>query len=290
MYSHDTNHNSKRPKGIAGMIINFCSLPGKTQWRDLPWELQKSVLASRALSLCDLAKMAPLGKVFKEAYLERCTADEQWLEHSAKSVFGASAVETLASWLPSPKWRHQSDGQKPVLSKLSEGEPWPDLSTAPRNRLNSVEQPARFVPTDPQLQNLTWIMIWANTLERGTVNLSDGLPYNQFFRIGFRGRRLRINFQPRSAANIAPCLGLAYLACKKSAESLGRWKNKSASDRLGSVCVRGPQGTFTWPWSDVQGVPPDAQRAFSLMHMQTRTSWRGIFELSLEWNWRHWET
>jgi hypothetical protein len=55
-----------------------------TQWRDLPWEVQKSVLASRALSLGDLAKMAPLGKVFKEAYLERCTAEEQWLEHASQ--------------------------------------------------------------------------------------------------------------------------------------------------------------------------------------------------------------
>jgi hypothetical protein len=116
--------------------LNMHSLAGFAYWRDLAWEHQRSVLASRALSLHDLAKLAPLGKVFKEVHRERRAQDEEWNENAAVTVLGTHAIDTLVRWVSCPNLGPQSSGHYPLMRqlKLSEGEPWPTLTLSPRSQ------------------------------------------------------------------------------------------------------------------------------------------------------------
>eukprot|EP00884_Botryococcus_braunii_P001024 jgi/Botrbrau1/10922/Bobra.0025s0095.1 len=273
--SHDTKRSSKRLRGNDARGKG--SLPGMTQWRDLPWELQKSVLASRALSLRDLAKMAPLGKVFKEAYLERCAAEEEWLEQATKSVYGTSAIDTLASWLSCQKSRHKSQGRNPVPRELllAEGEPWPDLRSTPPRRYTLVYQPARFLPGDPQPQNMWWGLYHGSKF-RGVIKA--GIPPTfdlQIFSLRCSGRLVWCDLSPTAAAQVVPCLGLAYLACKKAAEPLRTLRSPAAIQRLGTRWRYPRRAGLTSHWNQ----PGDAVRVLTLMKMRLGTSWRDKINL-----------
>eukprot|EP00884_Botryococcus_braunii_P016431 jgi/Botrbrau1/3471/Bobra.341_2s0003.1 len=70
-------------------------LADRALWGRLSTDLQRRILQSRALSLPDLGKLAPLGTVFREVYHERCTHDIVWLTEVAHSVFGKHLLDTL---------------------------------------------------------------------------------------------------------------------------------------------------------------------------------------------------
>eukprot|EP00884_Botryococcus_braunii_P007308 jgi/Botrbrau1/16579/Bobra.0068s0010.1 len=281
-----TTNCSKRLRGNAD--INIHSLTG---WRNLPWELQKSILVSRALSLGDLAKLAPLGKVFKEAYLERCTEDEQWMEHAAISVFGAQAVDALVCWVSSPKRDDDPAGLNPLppVLELSEGESWPDLRSMRLNQNTAVQQPACFLPGD--LKNLIWIFDYSLNWRRREISMWEGTQNGRaILSIEFHGRQLGCFMQPRVPAHVLPCLGLVHLACKKAAESFGWWSNDVPPQycRSGFVGVFGREGQLkaNWPLNNVRGVPPDAQRAFTAISMGIWNSGRRNFWLNMKWQGR----
>eukprot|EP00884_Botryococcus_braunii_P014876 jgi/Botrbrau1/2338/Bobra.39_1s0027.1 len=281
---------SKRPMENANS--NMHSLTGFPHWKNLPRDLQRSVLASRALSLRDLAKLAPLGKVFKEVYLERCAEEEQWLEHAAVSVLGAQAVDTLVCWLSCPT-RSPTSSYNPILwqFKLSEGEPWPDLRPLPPYRFAQLQQPARFLPGD--LQNLCWeFSTWHHVCPRSmALRVESGLAsWNTILLISVSERELNCYPSPRVAAQALPCLGVVYLACKKAAESLGSWHDPALRQGFSSGYVRvrrrsgeRPCLTSDLPFNDVPGVPPDVQRAFSAINMRIWNFGRCKFGVSLSW-------
>eukprot|EP00884_Botryococcus_braunii_P019009 jgi/Botrbrau1/5792/Bobra.0155s0015.1 len=269
--SHDTKRSSKRLRGNAA--TGKVSLPGMTQWRDFPWEVQKRVLASRALSLHDLAKIAPVAKIFKEAYLERCTVEEQWLEDESRSVFGASAVNTLACWLPGQKSRRKSQRRNggPIELQLAEGEPWPDLRSVPQDQDTCVFQPARFLPGAPVLA-LWWSLYHASRFGGG-IEIWSMPMYTHWLTLICRGRLVECNLSPIMAAHVVPCLGLAYLVCKKAAEPLCTLRSPPVMERLG----------FFWHshrLASWQGMSPDAQRALTFIHMRLATSWRNKISFS----------
>jgi hypothetical protein len=289
----DTTRRSKRLRGNADIDVH--SLTGFAHWRNLPWELQKTVLVSRALSLHDLAKLATLGKVFKEAYLERCAKEEQWLEHAAVSVFGAQPVDALVCWLSSPKRVDDAAGLNPPLRllKLSEGEPWPDL----RSKLlfwgiTAVQQPACFLPGD--LKDVNWDLDSSYGGRRRTIWMREGTRQGPpILKIEFYERQLCCFLYPRVPAHVLPCLGLVYLGCKKAAESFGRWRNPGPRQgwRFGYARVftrewipEDPRNTYTiQPLNNVLEEPPDTQRAFTAISMRSCSSVRRKFGVCLQW-------
>jgi hypothetical protein len=264
--------------------INIHSLTG---WRSLPWELQKSVLVSHVLSLRDLAKLALLGKVFKEAYLERCAEEEQWLEHATFSVFGAQAVDPLVCWVSSLKWVFEPPGLNllpegsPTVLRLSEGKAWPDLRPALLKQTVLVEQPACFLPGDPK--QLIWHFASSWKCRRREIWLQEG---TRILSIECHGRQLSCCIYPRNPAHVLPCLGLVYLVCKKAAESFGRRCIQVPRQgwRFSYVSVRGPEWhqKAEWHVDDAPGVPPYAKRAFTAISMRSWNSGRCKFRLSLE--------
>jgi hypothetical protein len=282
----DTNKRCKLLTGNAGLDTHSTGFP---QWSNLPWELQRWVLASHALSLQDLAKLAPLGKVFKEVYLERCAGEEQWLEHAAVSVFGLQAVDSMVCWLLTPKEIYQPAGKNPFSQKfqLSEGEPWPDLRLVTPGHMTTVQQPARFPLRD--VQDFQWHFYSTKKFRNRTILLENEVgpaSCGRFFHMWFMGRQLRCSVYPQDTAHVLPCLGLVYLACKKAAESLGRWRNPAVRQGQGLGYVSVSRQGFSeteWPLIDVPGAPPDVQRAFTAISMRSWSSGRRKFGLYLSW-------
>eukprot|EP00884_Botryococcus_braunii_P014574 jgi/Botrbrau1/23117/Bobra.0243s0049.2 len=294
MVDQDTSSSSsKRFRRSAGTDTR--SPTGLTQWMDLPSELQRRILVSCNLSLCDLAKLAILGGVFQELYLERCAEEEQWLKYAAVSVFGAWAVNGLMSLLPNPLWRCDSVEGFPSsggVIMLKEGEPWPDLRPSPKTHLADVQQPARFTPTD--IQNLRWKFHMEGRSDSRTISLlEESVPgsWSPILHIGFIGndfKGLTCFMYPRIAAHFLPCLGLVYLACKKAAEeSLCKPCVPSLRWRPGYAWVwkqELPELYQHWPLNQMPGVPPDAQRAFAAINMRSHIPGRGnILALCMQW-------
>eukprot|EP00884_Botryococcus_braunii_P008145 jgi/Botrbrau1/17331/Bobra.0015s0077.1 len=73
--------------------------PGLPQWDDLPEPLQWHVLRNQGLSLRDLAKLAPEGKVFEEVCLEFYEAEVKWLVETTISTFGEDLIGAAAHFL-----------------------------------------------------------------------------------------------------------------------------------------------------------------------------------------------
>eukprot|EP00884_Botryococcus_braunii_P003371 jgi/Botrbrau1/13034/Bobra.0389s0025.2 len=273
---------SKRRMGNAD--INVHSPTGFPHWRDLPWELQKSVLASRALSLHDLAKVAPLGRVFKEVYRERCGEEEQWLEHAAVSALGRQRVDTLVGWVSCPQLGPDSSSQYHLIRKhnLSEGEPWPQLNTSPPSPSIWLQQPARFL--SGVLQNLEWRFETPTSGESSLQLLEETEPgrWDTVLFIFVSWRTVYCNISPRLAAQVLPCLGLVYLAYKKAAEFAESPQHPAAGwdGRPGNVYI--DQGLPAW--SDAPGVPPDVQRPLAAISMRSQDSGHCKFGLFLRWD------
>jgi hypothetical protein len=114
----DSQETGNQP---AARSSSFSALP---QWADLPSEICRQVLRNDALSLLDLAKVAPVHSVYKEAYLGRCAADEQWLENITIDCFGRSTLEALLRWLVTSSGDRQSRIGRKVLLWMRHNPPW----------------------------------------------------------------------------------------------------------------------------------------------------------------------
>lgn len=264
---------------------------GKCEWEDLPLEVRKRIWACPAITLHDLAKLASLGKVFKEACLERSAADEQWLEDAAKSTFGEQA-DALTNWLRYPEGRHESTGQQrvPRTFHVAEGQPFPDLTSFLKCRSAIVMQSVRFLPRNPQIQHVVWELWCSSQRHREDVTLwtvTDG-HHHPLTSIIFDGRLLQCQLEPRSPAHVLLCLGFIYLASKKSVESLSRWQHGDTGQPFSHVRVADLQRLFEYfPWSGVPDMSPDVQWAFTLLRMEIWISGHDTVKLSLEWyRWR----
>eukprot|EP00884_Botryococcus_braunii_P017014 jgi/Botrbrau1/3997/Bobra.0016s0009.1 len=67
--------------------------PRSTSSTELPEELLRRILETGALSLPELAKLAPTCKLFRVVYRERCKAEEVWLTEAATSFFSDATIE-----------------------------------------------------------------------------------------------------------------------------------------------------------------------------------------------------
>eukprot|EP00884_Botryococcus_braunii_P014865 jgi/Botrbrau1/2337/Bobra.39_1s0026.1 len=75
--------------------------------------------------------------------------------------------------------------------------------------------------------------------------------------------------------SVSAC-GLEYLACKKTAESLGMWRNPASIQgwHSGTARISSLVGEEWSSNSYVPGVAPDAERAFTAIRMRDQNSGR----------------
>lgn len=185
--------------------------------------------------------MASLGKVFEEAALERFATDEKWLEGAAKSTFGEQAINSLLSWLASPPKSWVMHTQT-VRFKLTEGERFPDLSSC-LGQFTLVEQLVPFLPGDFHLHTLCWLLLRTKSTRRREIKLTPLSRPGRFINLlkfVLHGHVLRCWLRTRSPAQVLPCVGLIYMASKKSAEFLRGWSYSAKSKQLSSVRIRTP--------------------------------------------------
>lgn len=96
---------------------------------EYPPDVQRRILQSGSISLLDLAKMAPWGKMFYGAYWERCQTDWNWLRDVAYGTFGQQLIDTLlhvfTRFLP---WQYDQVSRREVFD-LTEGAACPEVAT-----------------------------------------------------------------------------------------------------------------------------------------------------------------
>lgn len=114
--------------GAAGPPAQPTGFP---QWHLLPPDVQRHVLQTKALSLRDLAKLAPTAMHFSTAYLNRCAAFETSAVNAATSTFRRGLLDVLLSPAPliseggeTPKMFSLRGGLP--LVHLAQGDPYPD--------------------------------------------------------------------------------------------------------------------------------------------------------------------
>eukprot|EP00884_Botryococcus_braunii_P010078 jgi/Botrbrau1/19071/Bobra.0788s0001.1 len=97
-------------------------------WTELSPDLQRRILKSGVLSLPDLAKVAPCGKVFYEVYQDTFQAENAWLSEFAYKTFGQQLIDTLLQLFTCPPQKGRL-GMRDRTFNLAEGEACPDMST-----------------------------------------------------------------------------------------------------------------------------------------------------------------
>eukprot|EP00884_Botryococcus_braunii_P008840 jgi/Botrbrau1/17958/Bobra.50_1s0050.1 len=98
---------------------------GFALWSQLPTDVQRRILQSQGLSLRDLARVAPVSKLFSEALPLRFEEEDQWLSGVAPYVFGQHVVDFFLDWLPrTGRYKGIIDSSTPVVD-LTKGDTLP---------------------------------------------------------------------------------------------------------------------------------------------------------------------
>eukprot|EP00884_Botryococcus_braunii_P012631 jgi/Botrbrau1/21369/Bobra.0449s0001.1 len=252
-------------------------------WCSLPPEIQRQILYSPVLSLCDLAQVAVTCKFFWEVYSERSAVDEAWLVQSTTSAFGDGVTDTLLCWLARQQRKrksavtplHHSEIQ---MFDLTQGEQLPDEPTLLALRVAGLKTPVQGLLATGKESSVSWLLAGR---KQAIVALSgEGLP-DILLQISYATQQYLVaTIGPSSPAQVVPCLGLVHLACKHIAAAESRkaglrgWQLPTR-ELLRKVPPHGGPKEVS-PWNNAGTVRVDDQRALSVLHMWNRRSGSGI--------------
>eukprot|EP00884_Botryococcus_braunii_P017725 jgi/Botrbrau1/4636/Bobra.33_2s0008.1 len=244
--------------------------PGFPQWDDLPQHMLWHVLRSQGLSLRDLAKLAPNGKMFYEACLELYEAELKWLVGTTMSTFGEELVGAALRFLCrqglSPRVENRrferyfcirSRGDMPADSELF------------ADRKNSVRTPALGLLADGEISDVEWQFEHRRSREPGGDIWWHGVsllvPGHEHF-FSFKPRNIRSNVDFRDPSKLTSFLGLQLLLWQKCEEG-GQAGQREAL--LGKLPRR-----LLLTRKEVSRMPEEAQRAYSALQMWVWRTWR----------------
>eukprot|EP00884_Botryococcus_braunii_P008839 jgi/Botrbrau1/17957/Bobra.50_1s0049.1 len=248
---------------------------GFALWSQLPTDVQRRILLSQGLSLRDLARVAPVSKLFSEALPLRFEEEDQWLSGVAPYVFGQHVVDFFLDWLPrTGRYKGIIDSSTPVVD-LTKGDALPTGDALLGLKSLVLKLPARGLSSGVHETVLTCHMfisspqssIFFRRIDTGRplleLKVSDILaPVASVF--------------PQNNAEMVACLGLVHQTYK------GVRKRKVAEARLTSAHTPGAffslnigtchtiQGN--WARAACAFGPPDeameaGRRALSALHI-----------------------
>eukprot|EP00884_Botryococcus_braunii_P006135 jgi/Botrbrau1/15522/Bobra.0225s0011.1 len=254
-------------------------------WCSLHSEIQRRILYSPVLSLCELAQLAVTCKLFWEVYRERCAADEGWLVQSATSAFGCGLTDALLRRLARLQRKRKSaeapleallhDGDIRIFD-LTQGEQLPDEHTLRSLRMAALITPVQGLLAAGQQSCASWLL--ADATEATVALKPEGLPL--LLQISYATQQfLAAIVKPSSPTQMVPCLGLVHLACKHVAAAESRKAGLRGWQLPPRQLVRKvpvPRESKELScWNNASTVV-DAQRALSVMHMWNRRFGSGI--------------
>eukprot|EP00884_Botryococcus_braunii_P000924 jgi/Botrbrau1/10832/Bobra.0025s0011.1 len=253
----------------------------------LPVEVVRRILQNPALSLADLAKLAPICKLFYEAYLERCAAEEKCLAESARAVFGSHVVDTLLRCLTHRRRkRRRSDPHAVQRYDLRQGDPMPSESTLTTLLAAQLNTHALGLMGPGQESNVTWFI--GNYGDVFIGLMVEGVPM-MHIQYGMCLKLLCIT-ATCAVSQAMPFLGLAHLACKQVAAGAPRktalrgWRMPMRKLCLHSTLNLKRKLPFRCsPWADARRAGPDGQRALATLHMWNRRFGKNIPNILLLW-------
>eukprot|EP00884_Botryococcus_braunii_P016435 jgi/Botrbrau1/3475/Bobra.341_2s0007.1 len=279
-------------------------------WGRLHTDVQRRILQSRALSLPDLARLAPLGTVFREVYHELLKHDPAWLTEVAHSVFGKHLLDTLLGTFhtkPSP------DTPSVLTLDLTAGDGFPEKPTLEGACFIEVNTLACGLPAPGHSSKVTWRVIRLTSKHELRVEVSGmcwlRIQMLRHWRLGTTSSswEATLTAVPGQAA---PLLAVLHLACKWAPESDGQVAESSSAalpvppgrgmnlsmqscSRLsmstGLSIARDGRCSMTpvtqvRRWNDAgPAAHEDDQRALSALHMW---NWRFAHDRPVDLHWR----
>lgn len=261
---------------------------GLALWADLPELVQRKVLASPALSLRELARLATTCKLFHEACLELYEAELTWLAESATSSFGHDMVGAALRF-----FRRQRDVPGNEVAPghqefdITGGGKLPHDSQLFSEREVTVIAPAQGLLGEGQEATTARWGFYTGILYTQDIICTGYCPPRlcAMLRVGgvFRAEdtrlgpqfRIRVKFPSQSV----PCLGLLHLVLKDAWEHKVREATEPAeAHRKGwqpalGFEILGCQKPRRLTWNHVPMVPEDAQRASFALHMWAWRAW-----------------
>eukprot|EP00884_Botryococcus_braunii_P002672 jgi/Botrbrau1/12405/Bobra.0229s0003.1 len=251
-------------------------------WSSLPPEIQRQILCTPILSLCELAQVAVTCKFFWEVYRERCAADEAWLAQSTTSAFGCSLTDALLRRLACPQRKRKSaESRVPHRNiqtfDLTHGGQMPDERTLASLRLAEFKTSVQGLLAAGQESSVSWLLV--DSTEASVALYPEGSPDNILLITYATQQFLAAVIRPSSPTQVVPFLGLLHLACKHIAAverrkaGLRGWQLPPRA--LARKVHLGRERREVSPWNNATTIN-DNQRALSVMHMWNRRFGSGI--------------
>eukprot|EP00884_Botryococcus_braunii_P006133 jgi/Botrbrau1/15520/Bobra.0225s0009.1 len=277
--------------------------PGFPQWEDLPQHMQRHVLRSQGLSLRDLAKLAPNAKVFTDACQELYEAELKWLVGTTVSALGEELVGAALRFLCPSSTGAARDAVNSV--DISDGEAMPgargddalllvcrqifgptcaaflvdryfDIREGGALPADSelfsagsvvVDAPATGLLADGQTSAVKWHFTnYFSFMCESEVPGVEIYVNKECYRFSWNLRNLWRNMPFKDPSKLIPFLGFQLLAWQKYEEGGQFGRSKGI---FGKVPRR-----LLPTRKEVSGMPEEAQRAYSVLHMWAWRTWR----------------
>jgi hypothetical protein len=239
-----------------------------TGWSDLPPEVHRRILGSYVLSFLDLIRLAPTCKLFREAFLDRCDAEELWLSAVAPAIAGREFVDDLLLWLLPAWYEHYGD----FPDCYGFGSPALELRGA-TNQPGPLRWTIVVWPSEGSGDGCGWV----NLMETGRPNRKT----IAYFEVDRKEKDLICEFDSSPPSRLVPLLSLLLLACKNVRASASAGHEGGIFSQL-DVSIMPPylgESAGQWRtyyhgvWNSAGDLQGEAQRGLLVLRMWIRRFW-----------------